>query len=49
MLVLLIESLPAVQEVVLQAGEQVFGKVGPGFVSTAMCADLCRGSRMIAV
>ena len=40
MLVLLIDRVPAVQEVVLQAGEQIFGKVGPGFVGTAMYADL---------
>ena len=40
MLVLLIDSLSAVQEVVLQACEQISGKVGPGFVGTAMYADL---------
>ena len=40
--VLLIDVVSAVQEVVLQACEQIPGEVGPGFVGTAMYADLCQ-------
>ena len=40
MLVLLIDPFSAVQEVILQAGEQVSGKVGLGFAAIAMLSDL---------
>ena len=42
MLVLLIDMVSAVQEVLLQACEQIFGKVSPGFVGTAVSTDLCQ-------
>ena len=42
MLVVLIDVVSVVQEVVLQDFEQIFGKVGPGFVGAAMCTDLCQ-------
>lgn len=38
--VLLIDAVSAVQEVVLQAGEQVFGKVCPRFLTIAMLTYL---------
>ena len=40
MLVLLIDAFSAVQEVILQAGEQVFGKVGLDFAAIAMLTYL---------